>query len=272
MRHRAAVLLAGLLGAAAAVPALPAPAGAAVEGFDVTITEVPDEFRAGADARTVEVVASTDERGGCRKVRWSMVLEVDGVDLDQVRVDRIEEDDSFPLRVQTDGDTARLTDVRFDPGSLCRDRTVTARYRVAFDDDAAAGRVTFQAQAFDAGTRLLQEATATSRVIGEPPSSPAESESPEPEESEEPEQSEQPEEPVAEPAETDDAAAAPGDGGPAAQRASAQSGPPSLLVPGLIIGAALVFAGVGLLLRMRTRTRDRAPTRHAARPSYRPSR
>lgn len=256
MRHRAAVLLSSALATAIAVLTLPAPAGAVVEGFDVRITEVPDAFEAGADARTVEVVASTDNRGPCRKVRWSMVMRVDGVDLDQVQVDRVEEDDAFPLRVQTDGDIARLTDVRFDPGSLCRGRTVTARYQVAFDDDAPEGRVTFQAQAFDATTRLLQEASASSRVVGEeaapsPSPSPSASPSPSPAPSPSPEESapEDSDDVVAE-----DAAVPPG-GDLAARPASGQGGVPSLLGPGLIIGAALVFAGVGLLLRLRMRTR-----------------
>src|SRR6188768_2984362 len=100
VRHRAAALLVGILAIAAATLALPSPARAAVEGFKVTITELPDEFEAGAKARTVEVVASTDNQGRCRKVRWSMVLKVDGVDLDQVKVSRVEEDGDFPLRVQ----------------------------------------------------------------------------------------------------------------------------------------------------------------------------
>ena len=264
MRRRAAVLVSGVLATASAVLGVSAPASAAVEGFDVTITEVPDEFEAGADARTVEVVASTDDRGGCRKVRWSMVLRVDGVDLDQVRVSRVEEDDSFPLRVQTDGDTARLTDVRFDPGSLCRGRTVTARYRVGFDDDADEGRVTFQAQAFDASTRLLQEATAISRVAGaadddEPSPSPSPPES-EPEEPERPDEA----------AETTDAVAAPPAGGLDARPAAGQGGAPSLLGPGLIVGAVLVFAGVCLLMRIRMRNRE--PKRHAMPSSFRTAR
>ena len=149
MRHRAAALLSGVLAIAAATLALPSPAQAAVEGFKVTITQLPDEFEAGAKARTVRWSPPPTTTGRCRKVRWSMVLKVDGVDLDQVKVNRVEDDGDFPLQVQSDGDTARLTDVRFDPGSLCRGQTVTAVYRVAFDDDAD-GEVTFQAQAFDA--------------------------------------------------------------------------------------------------------------------------
>lgn len=260
MRHRVAVLVSSVLAVGTAVLALPAAASAAVDGVDVTITEVPDAFEAGAGARTVEVVASTDRGDRCRKVRWSMVLRVEGVDLDQVEVNRIEEDDSFPLRVQTDGDTARLTDVRFDPGSLCRGRTVTARYRVAFDDDAPEGSVTFQAQAFDAATRLLQEASATSRVVGnEDEDEP--SPSPEPSESDAAE-------PVAE--EPSDEAAAPPAVGLAARPAAGQGGVPSLLGPGLIVGAALVFAGVGLLVRIRMRNRE--PRRHAAPTGFYPGR
>lgn len=272
MRHRAAALLSGALAIAAATLALPVPAQAAVapaaaraavaqaavvraavDGIKVTITELPGEFEAGAKARTVEVVASSSrDEGRCRKVRWSLVLKLDGVDLDQVKVNRVEDDSDFPLQVQADGDTARLTDVRLDPGSLCRDKTVTARYQVAFDDDAG-GKVTFRAQAFDATTRLLQEASATSRVIGEragpsPSPSPSESGSPAPSES-----------PAAvEDDESSEAAAPPaGPGGDdlSANNVSAEGGVPSLLGPGLIIGALLVFAGVGLLLRMRLRNR-----------------
>jgi hypothetical protein len=258
VRHRAAALLSGALAIAAATLALPSPAQAAVEGIKVTITQLPGEFVAGAQARTVQVVASTDNQGRCRKIRWSMVLKVDGVDLDQVTVNRVEDDSDFPLRVQTDGDTARLTDVRFDPGSLCRGRTVTAVYRVAFDDDAD-GAVTFQAQAFDAKTQLLQEASASSRVAGEkarpspspspsPSESPSESESPAPEES-------------ASAVEEESAAPPAASGGDdlAANPAASEGGVPSLLGPGLIIGALLVFAGVGLLLRIRLRNR---PAKH----------
>jgi hypothetical protein len=256
VRHRAAALLVSILATAAATLLFAAPAGAAVEGFEVTITQLPQEFEAGASARTVEVVASTDNQGRCRKVRWSLVLTVDGVDLDQVKVTRVEDDGDFPLQVRSDGDTARLTDVRFDPGSLCQGRTVTARYQVAFDDDAD-GRVTFNAQAFDAGTRLLEEASATTRVVGEraePSPSPSETPSEEPAE-----------EPSDEP--TEEAVAAPGPGdtpgtGPAANAASNEGGIPSLLGPGLIIGALLVFAGVGLLLRIRMRANRAKPSHH----------
>jgi hypothetical protein len=257
VRHRTTALLSSVLALATATVALPAPARAAVDGFDVTITEVPDEFTAGAGARTVTVVASTDGNRRCLKVRWSMLLRVDGLDLDQVRVDRVEDDGSFPLQVRTDGDTARLTDVRLDPGRLCADRTVTARYRVAVDDDAPDGRVTFRVQAFDATTRLLQEAGASSRVIGEGAKPAPSSPSPSPSESEDAgDGAVVDEEESAEPA---PAPAATGDDDLAADRTASEGGVPSLLGPGLIVGAVLVFLGVGLLLRLRMRNRARRP-------------
>src|SRR6185295_17092890 len=98
-----------------AIVALPAPARAVVAGIDVRITGLPAEFAAGADARTVEVVAAVERTRGrerCRKVRWSLRVRVDGPRPDQVRVDRIEEGGSFPVRTRAGGDTATFTDVR----------------------------------------------------------------------------------------------------------------------------------------------------------------
>jgi hypothetical protein len=257
VRHRAGAMLVSLLVMTASL-LLPAPARAAVAGVRVEITELPDEFEAGAGARTVEVVASTDRAPDgrrCRKVRWALLMQADGPDPDQIRVDRIEEDGSFPVRVRTEDDTARVTDVRLDPGQLCPGRTVTARYRVAFDDDAATGAVTFQAQAFGADNRLLETAAGTSQVIGTEPSpspSPSETESAADQDAA-----------VAE-AEPSEGAAAPpaGTGSPDLSAASASGGVPSLLGPGLIVGAVLVFAGIGLLLRIRLRNRG---ARHSRR-------
>src|SRR4051812_32993683 len=141
VRHRTAALLLSLALSTTTALLLPSPARAEVDGVDVKLTKLPDEFEAGDDAEVVEAVVSTDNDGRCRKVRWSMLLTVDGVSLDDVEVERIEDDRRFPIRVRTDGDTARLTDVRPDPGELCRGRTVTARYQVRFDDEAAAGEV-----------------------------------------------------------------------------------------------------------------------------------
>lgn len=249
MRHRAA-LLSALLATAIATLAVPAPASAVEPGFQVAITEIPDRFTAGAAARTVTIVASSNKRL-CIKIRWSLTLEVNGLDLDQIQVSRIEDDGAFPVSVQSGGKTARITDVQLDPGQLCRGSTVTARYQVAFDDDTETGEVTFQGQAFTATGTLLQQASEQSRVLGEEPvrtASPTAPPSPTaaPEESADAEESEQAdEESTPDPAESDDDIAA----------VPASSNGPSLLGPGLIIGGILVFLGVGLLLRLRMRTR-----------------
>ena len=164
------------------------PAGAA-PGFDTRL-DLPGQFTAGGDPATISAVVSTSERGECRKVRWSLVLRVAGLRLDQVRVDRVEETGSFPVQVRAEGDAARLTDTELDPGELCRDRTVTARYRIAFGAEAAGGRVTVTAEAFDARSRLLASGSATRTVAGDrarpTPSATRPAETPSPDESTEP--------------------------------------------------------------------------------------
>jgi hypothetical protein len=261
VRHRAAALVSTILAIAAATLALPAAASAVVPGVTVEITQLPDTFVAGDGPRKVTVVASADESRRCQKLRWSLLLRVAGATLDQVRVERVPEPGGSPLRVRSDGDTARITDVRFDPRALCPGRTVTAQYEVAFTGERS-GQITFEGQAFDAAGRLLQSASGTSRILvaGDETAEPSPSEAA-PTATADPSPS---------PSESDDAgAAAPGDqdtSAPAAapppggditsNRAAESGGIPSLLGPGLIIGAVFVFAGIGLLLRIRMRNKS----------------
>jgi hypothetical protein len=242
VRHRgAALLLSGALTALTAV-LLPAPAHAEVDGIDLEVTKAPAKFEAGADPQIVEVVVSTDNPGRCRKIRFSMVLGVEGAELDQVRVNRVEENGTFPTQVRDEGDRARITDTQFDPGQLCRGRTVTARYEVSVAENAPDGRITFGAEAFDARQTLLRKAAASSDIAGaeKPPPSPSPSEEPEAEES------------------SDAAIPPPADAsGISADLAAGQDSTPSLLGPGLIVGAVLVLLGVGLLMRIRLRNRKR---------------
>jgi hypothetical protein len=258
VRHRAA-LLPAVLTVVAAVLALPSPAHAVVRGFDVKLTQVPATFVAGQGAQSVTAVVSTDTAPRCQKVRWSMLLRVlDGVTLDDVKVTRIEDGGEFPVRAQVDGDTARLTDTQFDPGELCRGRTVTARYAVAFDGDAPQGRVAFEVQAFTATNLLLQQASTISRVAGTtgPEPTGAATPSPSPTGSDDAgagagdDASAEPSDSAAAPAATATATE-----GISANAAAANGGVPSLLGPGLIVGALFVFAGMGILLRLRSRAR-----------------
>jgi hypothetical protein len=227
------------------------PASAAAPGFDVNITDLPRGFSPGAEPSTVTVVVSTDA-GKCQKVRWSMVVRVSGLQLNDVRVDRVEEDGSFPFTVQAAGNSARLTDERPDPGTLCPGRTVTATYRVAVDDDAADGEITLVPEAHDSDNQLLQLASATRRVSTDANVDQSPSEEGSAEASEEP--SADPSEPA------DQAGQDPGLGAGPTLPASGPGGDSSLLILGVTIGAILIFLGVGLLLRLRMRGRsaDRA--------------
>ncbi|MBB5479918.1 hypothetical protein [Micromonospora parathelypteridis] len=274
---RAGVVLACLSGVGLA---LPAPAQAA---FTTELSGLPARFTAGEQARTVSaVVARTDRRGGCVKVRWSMVLSVQGVRLDQVKMDRVEETGDFPLDVRTEGNVARLTDRQLDPGTLCPGRTVTARYRVAFDEDVTQGRVTLAAEAYDADARLLARQTATRSVVGvggAPTGTPKPKATPP-----------QPSDPASAPAEEESTsveepigdqpvdAAAPPPGRPVSQ-----SGGFGAVQAAFLLGGLLLSLGMGLLLRLRHLTRaagdevegppvDRRWERPAAADRWRPAR
>ncbi|SCL22566.1 hypothetical protein GA0070624_2553 [Micromonospora rhizosphaerae] len=229
-------------GLGAAVPAR------AAAGFATELSGLPDEFTAGERLETLSAVVSRQDGGGCVKVRWSMVLSVQGLRLDQVKMDRVEEGGSFPLEIRTEGDVARLTDRQLDPGTLCPGRTVTARYRVAFAEDVTRGRVSFAAEAYDQDLRLLARQTATRQVIGDGvDAAPSEAAAPEPTEgSVEP----TPDDATEEATPTDEAVGElppPG----AAARPLAQSGGFGVVQAAFLLGGLMLFLGAGLLIRMR---------------------
>ncbi|MET8250978.1 hypothetical protein [Micromonospora sp. NPDC005197] len=245
---RLGALVAGVAGA---VLTLAAPAQAA---FATEMSGLPARFSAGDQVRTISaVVSQTDRRGGCAKVRWSMVLRVQGIRLDQVKMDRVEENGDFPLEVQTEGDVARLTDRQLDPGTLCPGRTVTARYRVAFAEDVTQGRVTLAAEAYDANLRLLARQTATRSVVGagaRPTGTPTPSATPA-EPSDPPSEPAQESDPAEEPVADQPIDAAP----PAAGRPVSQAGGFGMVQAAFLLGGLLLSLGVGLLLRLRHLTR-----------------
>ncbi|MFG1651428.1 hypothetical protein ACGFIE_15990 [Micromonospora sp. NPDC049275] len=233
--------------------AFAAPAQAA---FATEMSGLPARFTAGDQVRTISaVVSQTDRRGRCAKVRWSMVLRVQGIRLDQVKMDRVEETGDFPLEIRTEGDVARLTDRQLDPGTLCPGRTVTARYRVAFDEDVTQGRVTLAAEAYDVNLRLLARQTATRSVVGAGgrPSASAEPTPTPPEPTDLPsepaEESSPAEEPIADgPV---DVAQPPAGAG----RPVSQTGGFGVVHAAFLLGGLLLSLGLGLLLRLRHLTR-----------------
>ncbi|MCI4065021.1 hypothetical protein MRQ36_21610 [Micromonospora sp. R77] len=245
---RIGVVLACLSGAGLGVAG---PARAAA--FSTELSGLPDEFTAGDRVETLSAVVSRQDGGDCVKVRWSMVVRVRGLRLDQVKMDRVEDSGEFPLEIRTEGDVARLTDRQLDPGTLCPGRTVTARYRVAFAEEVTQGRVSFAAEAYDQNLRLLARQTATRGVVGpdggatpsEPTPSPSSS-------SAEPSGT-----PTEEPSAEDPADAVPSDEAVAelppgaAGRPAAQSAGFGVVQAAFLLGGLLLFLGAGLLLRLR---------------------
>ncbi|MFD0972966.1 hypothetical protein [Plantactinospora endophytica] len=269
MRRLATRLGATLVCATTGWAVLPADPAGAAPGFDTAITQLPGRFVAGAGAETVTAVISTSLDGECRKVRWSLVLRVDGLRLDQVAVDRVEETGGFPVDVRGEGGGARLTDRQLDPGSLCRNRTVTAQYRLAVDRAVTDGRIELTVEAFDAQSRLLDRQSATRDVVGgrgggqdrrrapeRARPTPTEA-APTPTEAVEPEPTEPVDEDSPVLAEGPDGAAGTGDGGSGAGEASATAGQggTGLTEIGFAAGALMLFLGAGLLLRLRSRNR-----------------
>ncbi|MFY1669449.1 hypothetical protein ACN27G_05750 [Plantactinospora sp. WMMB334] len=272
--------------------ALPAAPAEAAPGFDTAITQLPGRFVAGRGAETVTAVVSTSLDGGCRKVRWSLVLRTEGLRLDQIGVDRVERTGTFPTEVRGEGGGARLTDRELDPGTLCRNRTVTAQYRLAVDEAATGGRVVLTVEAFDAEGRLLDRQGATREVVGgrdaaapqgrapapttpertgspsggatASPTEPVEAEPTEPVDEDSPALAEGP----------DGAAGGPGDGGSGGgvATANADGGGIGLTELGFAAGALMLFLGAGLLLRLRLRSplpeSELAPARRRRRAAH----
>ncbi|MFV2104098.1 hypothetical protein [Micromonospora sp. LOL_024] len=241
--------------------AMAAPAQAA---FATELGGLPAEFTAGGRVETVSAVVSRSDQGGCIKVRWSMVMSVQGLRLDQVRVDRIEETGSFPVEVRTEGASARLTDRELDPGTLCPGRTVTAQYRIAFAGDVDQGRVSLAAEAYNQNLQLLSRQSATREVVGRGTARPTTA-VPTPSEGSTVDPAEVP---TVDPTEedgglADDAAAAGGAADPSAAGVAgnqvSRSGGIGLTEAAFLLGGLLLFLGVGLLLRLRQLNREPEP-------------
>ncbi|MGB2570746.1 hypothetical protein ACPFP2_20185 [Micromonospora citrea] len=246
--------------------AAPAPAFAA---FATELSGLPAEFTAGDEVRTLSAVVSRTDPGECVKVRWSMVLTVEGLRLDQVKMDRVEDSGIFPLQIQTEGAVARLTDRQLDPGTLCPDRTVTARYRVAFDADVTQGRVTLAAEAYDPNLRLLARRSATRNVVGPDATAPASTRAPEPAESEAAVEESEAADEAAEQTEEAVAEVPPAAGRPTSGSATGGFG---VVQAAFLLGGLLLFLGAGLLLRLRQLTRESKRGEEGGLPFERPRR
>lgn len=229
-----------------------APAFADTPGFTTRITQAPDTFTIGQSAHTVEAVVSTDRDGRrCQKVRWALVISTQGVSLDQVRVNRIEGGQVVAVRTQVGADDARVADVALDTGQLCKGQTDTADWQISFTgpDD---GAVTFSARALSQNGKLLATGEATSRVVTPVAAKPSPSASATASASATPTSTFS-----AQPTQPPQKAGLVASSAPAL--AAAASSGSSVLHVGLIVGAVLVLLGIVLLLRLRSRSRQKPP-------------
>jgi hypothetical protein len=251
MPKRYATWALAALAAAAAALAGAAPAAADTPGFAVKVTQAPDTFTVGKDAHTLSAVVSTSSdrlQRRCVKVRWALVISTKGVSLDQIRVNRVENGQSVPVRTQFQGDDARVVDQQVDPGQLCRDQTVSAKWTVSFTGPDN-GSVNFTMQAFSQRNVALASAGASARVVTPVAAKPSRSATPSPTPTStfSPEPTEAAIAPVAQASSAD----------PAALTKTSRSS--DALLPGILVGAVLVFVGVALLMRIRKRNRQQQP-------------
>jgi cobalamin biosynthesis Mg chelatase CobN len=176
-------------------------------------------------------------------VRWALIVSTQGVSLDQIKINR-----SVPVRAQLLEDSVRVVDAQLDPGQLCRDQTVAAKWTVNFTGPDN-GSVTFSARALSQQGRVLASADASSRVVTAVADKPSKSPSASSSASPAPSPTFTPE-----PAKTAVANPIESPSVDAAALARNTSGL-NVLLPGLIVGAVLVFVGIALLMRLRSRSR-----------------
>jgi hypothetical protein len=218
---------------------------AAAQGLTVEVTDVPGQFVAGDGASRISAVISGDPGAQCVKVRWSLVVRADGLLLEQVLIDRIEETGSFPTEARREGSGARLTDTRLDPGTLCVDQTVTAQYDVAIAEEVTDGRLTLLVEAYDVNERMLARQAVERDVVSDRAREGAAGRT-----ERDPDESDPADEESPDVVEIPPADQQPGAGLAASQNSGDGTG---LVQAGFAIGAVLLFLGGGLLIRLRSR-------------------
>lgn len=251
MPKRYATWAAAALAVAAATLAWAAPAVADLPGFDVKVTQAPDTFTVGNDAHTLGAVVSTSSdrlQRRCVKVRWALIISTKGVSLDQVRVNRVENGQSAPVRAQFQGEDARVADEQPDPNPLCRNTAVTAKWTVSFTGPDN-GSVNFAMQALSQRGQVLATGGSSARVVTTVADKPSKQPSASASASASPTSTFSPQPTEAVVANLPSSS----DVDPAAL-AKKTSGT-GVLLPGILVGAVLVFGGVAVLLRLRSRNR-----------------
>ncbi|RZU73419.1 hypothetical protein EV384_1822 [Micromonospora kangleipakensis] len=239
-RHAVRLATVGaLLGGLVTVGASPAFA----EGDRVEVRSA-DRFTVGGSPGTVavEVRKRTD---GCVLLRTGLGLRLDGIQADQVQVQANIGGQWQAVGVGGGGGTVATARTSPANPTLCKGKSITVRYRVAFLAGAPGGRLTVVGEATNAVGRLLGRASDSSRVVGAAAAAPSPTPSRKPSPSPSPT-------PSAEPTEPPSAAAAALD--PAAGQSSAADNS-SGGSPIMFFGIALVLVGIALIVLLVRRNR-----------------
>ncbi|MEU1601733.1 hypothetical protein [Micromonospora matsumotoense] len=243
------VTVGALLGGLVAVGALPAYADS-----DRVRVRASGGFSAGGSPGTVsiEVRKRTD---GCVLLRTALGLSLAGVTADQVRVEVNAGGRWSSVPVSGDGGVVRISRTSPADPPLCKGKSSTVRYRVAFLAGAPAGRLDVVGEVTTAVGRLIGRGTDTSRVGGRAAGTPTPS--PTPTRKPTPTPAATTPALAAEPVATQAVLAAP----PAGRAAAAETSGGSMI---MYAGIALVILGAGLIALLIFRSRaDRARARMA---------
>ncbi|MFJ8685706.1 hypothetical protein [Micromonospora wenchangensis] len=249
-RQMARVVTVGaLLGGLVTVGALPAHADE-----DRVRVRAPGGFSAGGSPGgiTVEVRKRTD---GCVLVRTGLGLSLAGVGADQVRVEVNVGGRWSTVPVSGGGGVLQVSRTPSAGPPLCKGKSSTVRYRVAFLAGAPAGRLDVVGEATTAVGRLIGRGADTSRVGGRAAGSPTPGTTPTRKPTPTPTPDATTPAPAPTTAITGAALAAPA-AGPAGTAAAAQTSGGSMT---MFAGIALVILGAGLIALLIFRSRaDRA--------------
>ena len=149
-----------VVGALVAVGASPA-----LAEEDSVRVNAAGRFTAGGSAESVavEVRKRTD---GCVLLRTALALRLDGLRGDQVRAQVNVGGRWFPVAVSGGGGGASTAATSPANPRLCKGKSITMRYRVAFAADTLDGRLTVVGEGTNAVGQVLGRGSDASRVVG----------------------------------------------------------------------------------------------------------
>ncbi|MEU1751230.1 hypothetical protein ABZ436_01010 [Micromonospora matsumotoense] len=234
------VTVGALLGGLVAVGALPAYADS-----DRVRVRASGAFSAGGPPGgvSIEVRKRTD---GCVLLRTALGLSLAGVTADQVRVEVNAGGRWSPVPVSGAGGVVRVSRTSPADPTLCKGKSSTVRYRVAFLAGAPAGRLDVVGEATTAVGRLIGRGADTSKVGGRAAGTPTPSATPTRKPTPTPDATTPA--PATEPAATQAVLAAP----LAGRAATAETSGGSMI---MYAGIALVILGAGLIALLIFRSR-----------------